>query len=380
MTQFKEIKISSIFNLLVKTNTSFFTRSFIDANKWDIPVYSASKDRLIVWYGYIRDNIDEVRYFTDCLTWNIDWSIGKAFYREWRFSLSEKVIPLVLINDFFWKIDLKYISFEIEVSALKEWFWFSKKAWKWRLWDLLLRIPILPNWEFDLGKQQEIAQKYEKLEKIKDRIRIMKENIEDSTISLENQYEWMEKNINDLFFIRQWDAFYTKKRILENNWIWDIPIYSSNTKEAGLLVWIDGNHIKEKDLYYQYCLTWSIDGYAGKLFVRNQDNLENKKDKQFYFTINNHCGILLPKIEWIFLPFIKILLQHKFFERAKGYWNNKLWNNQIDDIAIKIPILRNWEFDLEKQKGIAQKYEKIEKMKNDLIQELEYLESVKVEI
>lgn len=40
----------------------------------------------------------------------------------------------------------------------------------------------------------------------------------------------------------------------------------------------------------------------------------------------------------------------------------------------------NGEFDLEKQKEIASRYEKIEKIQQTLIEELEYLEKVKVEI
>lgn len=241
-------------------------------------------------------------------------------------------------------------------------------------------IPIKENGEFDLEKQKEIARKYEKLEKVKDRIRIMKEDLENQNLSIEDAYTWEEKNIKALFDLKQWDAFYTKKRILENNWIWDIPIYSSNTKEEGLLTWIKKEFIKEKDLYYQNCLTWSIDWYAWKIFARNTENISNEKDEKYYFTINNHCWILLPKLDNLDLPFVKIMIQHKFFKKAKWYWNNKLWNNQIQDIFLKIPISKNWEFDLEKQKEIAKKYEKIEKMKKTLLEELEYLEKVKVEI
>ena len=50
------------------------------------------------------------------------------------------------------------------------------------------------------------------------------------------------------------------------------------------------------------------------------------------------------------------------------------------NLLLKIPVKDNWKFDLEKQIEIAKKYEKIEKIKNNLIEELEYLEKVKVEI
>jgi type I restriction-modification system DNA methylase subunit len=50
------------------------------------------------------------------------------------------------------------------------------------------------------------------------------------------------------------------------------------------------------------------------------------------------------------------------------------------NIVVNIPTKENWEFDLEKQREIANKYEKIDKIKNNLTQELEDLEKIKIEI
>lgn len=60
----------------------------------------------------------------------------------------------------------------------------------------------------------------------------------------------------------------------------------------------------------------------------------------------------------------------KLFKRLNFYKN----------ITLKILTNTNWEFDLEKQKEIALKYEIIEKIQKTLIEELEYLEKVKIEI
>ncbi len=376
MTQFKEIKISEIFTL--KRWKSIYTKQYWNKNKWDYPVYSAWQEKLT--------SINTYDFNWEFLTWATNWFAWYLKKLNWKFSLNADRGIFIKTNDL---INIDFINFSIEYSL--------RALTKWRIWDrskneftklspqkikdhIFVKIPIDKNWEFDLEKQKEIAKKYDKIEKIKNRLKIMKEDIEENEISLENEYNWIEKSLTELFEIKQWDAFYTKKRILENNWIWNIPIYSSNTKGKWLLVWIKKEFIKEKDLYFQNCLTWSIDWYAWKIFIRNQNNLKNKEKNEYFFTINNHCWIMLPKISWLFLPFIKIILQHKFFERAKWYWNNKLWNNQIDNLTLNIPIKNNWEFDLEKQKEITLKYKKIEKIKNNLIQELEYLEKVKIEI
>ena len=59
-----------------KTNSSSFTKTFINSNKGEIPVYGASKEIDEVGYGYVKDNLKGVKYFENCLTWNIDGSIA----------------------------------------------------------------------------------------------------------------------------------------------------------------------------------------------------------------------------------------------------------------------------------------------------------------
>ena len=39
-------------------------------------------------YGYVKDNLKEIKYFKNCLTWNSNGSIGKVHYRLVKFSLS----------------------------------------------------------------------------------------------------------------------------------------------------------------------------------------------------------------------------------------------------------------------------------------------------
>lgn len=108
------LKVGDIFDLNLKTNGSWFTQKFINEHKGSVPVYSASKFVSIVGYGYVEDNLPGVKYFEDCLTWNIDGSIGRAHYREGRFSLSEKVIPLILREQYASKLDYIFLKYSLE--------------------------------------------------------------------------------------------------------------------------------------------------------------------------------------------------------------------------------------------------------------------------
>lgn len=125
-----EIPVSELFDLSVRTNHSDFTKAFIDSNKGDIPVYSASQDGNSVDYGRVKDNLKGIKYFENCLTWNIDGSVGKAFYRKGKFTLSEKVIPLVLKQKYKECVSPEYVKMLLEQRALEYGFHYSHKAGK----------------------------------------------------------------------------------------------------------------------------------------------------------------------------------------------------------------------------------------------------------
>ena len=161
----KEIK--EIFNLQIKTNGSQFTKAFIDKNKGNIPVYSASKFPNTVDYGYVEDNIPNIKYFENCLTWNIDGSISKVHFRQGRFSLSEKVIPLIVQDRYKKLLDLSFLKYIIETEFSKHYFGFENKAGKSKIQHIEISIPINFKGEFDLSAQQQIAEKYRKIEQIK---------------------------------------------------------------------------------------------------------------------------------------------------------------------------------------------------------------------
>lgn len=224
---------------------------------------------------------------------------------------------------------------------------------------------------------------YLEIRSIKEEIdKVMNEinDLRSFTVATDETTNFKNEKLTSLFKIGQGNAFYTKKRIIENKWKGDVPVYSSNTKNNGLLIKIDEKEIKREDKYYKYCLTWAIDGDAGAIFVRNPENKDNKREKEFLFIINNHCGILIPKKIKIDLEYIKIVLQPMFYQKRKCYNNKKLGTNQIIDMEIPIPIKEDGSYDLNKQREIAEKYKKLESIKNSMITRFKELNSVEVSL
>lgn len=169
-TRFEEFPVKTLFDLSVNTNHSHFTKAFINENKGTIPVYSASKEENSVKYGYVKDNLKRVKYFEDALTWNIDGSVGTAFFRKGRFTLSEKVIPLIpreAYKDFLFP---DYVKIILEELALEYGFHYSHKAGKSRIADIPIPLPMTPSSLPDIGKQKSIAEKYLQTVQVKDSI------------------------------------------------------------------------------------------------------------------------------------------------------------------------------------------------------------------
>lgn len=168
------LRIEEIFDLDLRTNFSSFTKQFVDQHKGNIPVYSASKDEGSIGYGLVADNLPDVVYFEDILTWNIDGSVGKAFLRKGRFTLSEKVIPLVVRKEWEGLIYNGFVKYVLEEKAVEGGFDFAKKAGKSRIKDIEIEFPktvdakgiSIPDYE----EQVRLAQKYRDVYELKSQV------------------------------------------------------------------------------------------------------------------------------------------------------------------------------------------------------------------
>lgn len=343
------------------TNGSWFTKTLINDNKGNIPVYGASNIEFEVGYGYVKDNLilkkngktKKVKYFEDCLTWNIDGSPA-IFYRKNRFSLSEKVIPLIPFDELKSILSLEYVLYSILNSKEIEQFGFSNKAGKEKLKKLMIKIPVLEDGRYDLVTQNEIVKKYKIIYEKK---KILEKKIEELTnisVIFSDKYNVKNIKITDLFTPTLGSGTYTKDYCLKN--IGKYPVYSGQ---------ING-HFSEI-LNYDYegtYLTWAKDGLAGFIMYH-----ENEK-----FSITNHRGILIPtdKCKNIDLKYIKYVLEPIFRRNLKGRLANgekneytTLSKDMIKGIKelIPIPVKEDGCFDLIAQKEIAKKYEMVNNIK-----------------
>ncbi len=164
--EYLTVRVDDLFDLKRTTNRSDFTKRFVNEHPGPIPVYSASGEENIPGYGYVADELADVKYFEDILTWNIDGSKFRAFYRTGRFSLSEKVIPLVFRPEWDGLVEYQYVRHILDRKALEAGAAYQNKPGKGRIKDLEIEIPARREGEDlvpDPEQQRALAELYQSI-------------------------------------------------------------------------------------------------------------------------------------------------------------------------------------------------------------------------
>jgi hypothetical protein len=360
MQGFKEEELGKIFDLSIsKTNDSNFTKAFIHQNRGKIPVYGATKISNYAGYGYIKEGLQGILYFKDCLTFNIDGSIG-CFFRNGDFSLSEKVIPLYVKNQYQYTIDSQYIANIIKIACNNYGFGFNLKPNRKRISELILKIPITQTGEFDLQKQKEIAKRFELIEKMQNRITeaydvVKRVNVVIDLTSIVTK---------DIFIEDIFDILTTKKQKIKSIYKTDkysIPVYSAQTTNYGIVGYTD-----IADFYADSKNKLITFGdHTRKFFIRNS-----------YFSTTDNVKVLKLKEEFEG----RIDIEYFIFNADRlianiGYARH--WS-EAKITAIPMPIDYDGNYDVDTQKQIAKKYKTIEKMQNYLKENLKILKNCSV--
>ena len=204
------------------------------------------------------------------------------------------------------------------------------------------------------------------LRKLVEEIRILEEDARKIEDDIENT-DFVEKSITEIMKIDMGDPNYTQPYINENRGTY--PVYSAKTVDDGIFGYMS---------HYDWdteCLTWSVDGsYPGMVFHRSGK-----------FSMTTHCGMLRIKDDYEDLldyGYLYNVLNNVFPNFAKGNGNKRLKKAHIENDVepIKIPIDKEGNFDLEKQKEFALKYEIIRRIKDTIAVKLESISKLNVVI
>ncbi|ATP59834.1 restriction endonuclease subunit S [Mesomycoplasma dispar] len=323
-TNLETKKISDLFE--IKRGNPKFTKEFINKNPGNFPVYSGS----ILNQGEIG-KISTYDFEGEFLTWTIAGYAGHIFYRNGKFNTTN--LCGVLKQKPEHKNNLKFFSYILPKYTLNNVIVRKKGYTILQSSELLnIEIPVPP-----IEIQEKVVEILDKINSFKKEITkgleienqlIKKQHqyyksvllkllkISDSSLSLslseqivnlfdliwQKAFEFIgnfqffdflkyKKSIGEITKLTRGNGKLTKKFIEKNPGIF--PVYSGSTINNGEI-----GKISTFDFEGEF-LTWTIDGYAGTVFYRNEK-----------FSANSHCGIIEIKDQKIVNPkFLQYILQ-----------------------------------------------------------------------
>lgn len=362
--KFKEVVIGDIFT--VKKGLSKYTKTYGQSHKGPYPVYSGSNIAAIA-------SIDTYDYDGRYLSWVVDGFAGYMKVLEGKFSAnSHKGILCEKSDDI--GIDIDYVKFMLE-PILRE-------LAKGRKGDkgsseytnvspsvvatAIISIPILEDGNFDLESQQEIIEKYNAVDELKAKAKEYQEILDNTAVAINNEYEYQEIAVSDIFEVTKGLSKYTK--LYGNTHKGQYPVYSASNLSP--LTYIDTYDFDGK------FLTWATNGFAGYIKVLNEQ-----------FSINGDRGLLFPKVKTINIDYVKFILEPILRSLAKGRKGDmggdeftKVYPSMVENVRIPIPVEQDGSFSIQIQQDIADKYLKIEEIKDAIRRELNKLQNTSVSL
>lgn len=328
-------------------------------SKHKIPIYSANVNKI---FGFVdKSNINDFSH--DCVLWGIDGNFELNIIKKGvKFATTDHCGMIKILND---KIIPEYILYALSLKRQSQSLGFDRslRASINRMEEVSIEIPTLENGEFDLDKQKSIAQKSKKLEDIKNKLKEIKEYFNETNIII-SDYEIGKNQISNLgnrklFKIDNGER--VRKKDIDRA-KGNIPVYSSSKFENEALGFVSDNIkniVKDAKFFDGINLTINADGSVGSVFVR--------KVKFYANDICNIVNVVHPKID---INFLKYELRTQIFTMGLN-WTNKLYKKKLSEVKVRIPVDEKGEYDLKRQKKIAEKYENIESIKKQLAENLD---------
>lgn len=353
---YKQYTLAELFN--IHKGNSKYTKKYGNTRKGKYPVFSASNNAPLT-------HTDTFDYNGEFLTWATNGFAGYIKILSGKFSINADRGLLKPKHDNINLIYIKYILEPILRNLAK-----GRKGEKGEdeftkvypsmIKDILLPMPVNNSGEFDLKTQETIVEKIVFIDEIKNKVNDYQKNINDLFVAISDGFTFSEVTIIDILSIEKGKALYTNKFISKNKG--EYPVYSSQTINNGII-----GHINTFD-YDNRCITWTTDGiYAGTVFLRNGK-----------FSMTTHCGALMLKntTDNISLEYIYTFLKSNLREHAFGEQNKRVTKDIIKNIKIPIPVDSEGIFDIVAQKQISDKYQKITKIKECIIHELDKISDI----
>jgi len=331
-----------------------------------IPAYSAN---VLEPFGYI-DKSNILDFSKDYIIWGIDGKFQLNIIEKGKkFATTDHCGSIEILNK---EILPEYLFYQLDIQTHLLGFDRSLRSSLTNMEKVSIKIPIAKDGSFDLNLQKSLVESFRKIYQIKKRIFELYNEISNTKILFEESDKNKIKTIclgeEKYFFIDNGERI-RKKDIDKAKG--KIPVYSSSQFENEALGYVSDNIIEiipRAKKFKGKCITINADGSVGKVFLRNEE-----------FYANDILNILEIKDKNILYEYILYELQNKLSLLGLS-WINKLYKEKLRKVCVDIPIDKDGQIDTKTQKDIANKYDLIYNLRNQVALELKDLDKSRIEI
>ncbi|GGL55789.1 restriction endonuclease subunit S [Wenxinia marina] len=369
----KQFSVSELFD--VRRGNTKFVKSYFRENPGVYPVYSAS-----ISAGAIAGLIDTYEYDCDCITWTTNGYAGHALVRSGRFSVSRDVGVLLPKQEYRNQLDLDFFAVSLTnalTSAASGRFKDSGEADYTKIatkaaGEVLVDVPIDDSGVPSIVHQKALARRFAKVKVLRSRLQDLAQKLDEMRMLEPSPAtsEIAQFKVSELFErpVRG-DGRLTQSYIRSNPGKY--PVYSGSSSENEVAGCV-------RDFKFEGpCLTWSADGYAGYVFVRNGR-----------FAANSHCGVLKPQREYqelLHLPYVALVLEPILLEAAVGRYRDdgshdytRVTTEMVKTVTLPLPLNDAGRIDREEQVRSADRMLALRSMRDIMFEKVESLSRARV--
>lgn len=176
---YKEIKLNTLFDIV---NGETITQDYINKNKGIYPVYS-SKTTEDGCMGYINKYMYDGKY----ITYTTRGNAGEVFFRKGKFNCTNNCGILLPKFDLAENsIDMEYLTIQIDFKSIVKGYGLKQLSISdINKSNIIIKLPVNENGEYDIKKQKEIVEKYNQIDFIKNEIDLKIEELLNYKISID---------------------------------------------------------------------------------------------------------------------------------------------------------------------------------------------------
>lgn len=333
-------------------------------HKGEFPcITSQTSDNGITWHAdeewLLKDHGDKIVRADSCITWTKDGAkCGTMFYRDFDFYPNDHCGVLILKEQFRSELNLKWFIYAYQDVIRNH---VTQQGSQGMLYNQeMAEIEIEYPFPDKESIQDKIVAYCEKMKTIEagldQKIQKLSELLE-YELKLENYAEFP---MHELALLNKGSNKISEEMIYKYFDQKGVPVYSSATEHSGLMGKVSEecySGFDKKGMEQE--LTWTTNGYAGRVFYRKEKYLYSEK-----------CGRIVLRKEYqkeIDIEYLMYILNQITYKYKTSESNNgKLDIIHMSNITVPIPLDQDGKIDIEEQSRIVKIYHEIEYIKKRL--------------